>query len=146
MMIISDITDQMDNLAPKHCAICIQVFQGKDEFENHQSVVHRKIYYPCDLCNKRYRRRYNLRTHIKINHKSAKENLACPSCQKLFEVRSTFLSHIERRHEEKSLPCDICEQKFSSKGNLTKHQERKHIGSKTFPVLNVRKCFTMKLM
>ena len=65
MVIISDITDQMDNLAPKHCAICIQVFQGKDEFEKHQSVVHRKIYYPCDLCNKRLG---DLKEHLKKCH------------------------------------------------------------------------------
>ena len=66
----------MDNLtevsAPKHCAICIKTFEGKDEFEKHQSVVHREGYYPCELCNRRYSQRYNLRTHIKLDHHQCK--------------------------------------------------------------------------
>ena len=90
----------MDNLAevtaPKHCAICNKVFEGKDEFEKHQSVVHREGYYPCKLCSKRYSQRYNLRTHIKVDHKPEKENLECPSFK-----ASTLLSHIEQAHKKR---------------------------------------------
>ena len=135
----------MDNLAevtaPKHCAICNKVFEGKDEFEKHQSVVHREGYYPCKLCSKRYCQRYNLRTHIKVDHKSVKGKLECPSCQKLFEVRSTLLSHTERAHKEKTLPCDQCEQTFSNKVILTRHHKRKHIKSRNFPCSQCEKKF-----
>ena len=87
-------------------------------------------------------RSYNKYTNMVMPvYKPEKEKLECPSCQKLFEVRWTLLSHIKQAHKEKTLPCDQCDQTFSNKVTLTRHHERKHIKSRNFPCSQCEKKF-----
>ena len=59
--------------APKHCAICIETFDGQEAFEKHQSQLHRRGDIECEYCYKRFLRKHNLAKHIKSTHLTLKE-------------------------------------------------------------------------
>ena len=70
--------------APKHCAICIETFDGQEAFEKHQSQLHRRGDIECEYCYKRFLRKDYLAKHIKSTHLALKEEAKCHKCQKVF--------------------------------------------------------------
>ena len=67
--------------APKHCAICIETFDGEEAFEKHQSQLHRRGDIECEYCYKRFLRKDYLAKHIKSTHLALKEEAKCHKFQ-----------------------------------------------------------------
>ena len=50
------------------CDICQKIFKTKDNLKNHYQSVHKSIKYPCDQCCKQFTRKDHLKTHIQSVH------------------------------------------------------------------------------
>ena len=130
--------------APKHCAICIQTFQGEEAFEKHQSKLHRKGDIECEYCYKRFSRKEYLSRHIKTIHLAIKEDARCNICQRIFSDKERLARHDVFMHSAKTFQCNICEEKFSLKCKLETHKGRKHLRSRDFPCEKCPKKFFCK--
>ena len=54
----------------------------------------------CEICNRNFTRKYNLRTHIKTKHEHISLDFSCYLCQKKnFKDQDTYLKHIDNHKE-----------------------------------------------
>ena len=130
--------------APKHCAICIETFDGQEAFEKHQSQLHRRGDIECEYCYKRFLRKDYLAKHIKSTHLALKEEAKCHKCQKVFSDGEKLSRHDIFMHSPKTFQCDLCEEKFSFQGKLKIHKGRKHLKSRNFSCESCPKKFFCK--
>jgi KRAB domain-containing zinc finger protein len=61
--------------------------------------------------------------------------MTCPKCNKICKSRSSFNTHITRKHAESKVEntCPHCNKTYLIKDSLTKHIARKHMSGKSFP-------------
>lgn len=91
-------------------------------------VIHRRRYhqpaptFTCDLCDKKFTRRPNLREHMKLHSMSA-EVYQChyENCAKFYTAKRNLYSHIRSKHEGKRFICDYCNQQKTTKQKLGQH-------------------------
>ena len=70
-------------------------------------------------------RHHNDRFHNKFEH--GKNKLNCKICNKLFKAKQYLLSHISTFHEgKKEVKCDFCDREFPRKDYLKEHVEVEH--------------------
>jgi len=83
----------------------------------------------CNLCNKVFANKRNLREHHKI-HTGEKE-FSCPVCEKKFAQKGALTRH-ERTHTGlKPFQCSQCDYRCSDSSNLKNHEKR-HTGERPF--------------
>lgn len=109
----------------------------------------------CDLCGKRFSRKTNLKTHIKIhdtpllcnfcqkpfsniNHlnehlasHSDIKNYECEICKKCYKSESYLKKHLKNHTKEKPVVCQICDKRFSGISKLKDHMNI-HMGEKPY--------------
>ena len=75
----------------------------------------------CDICNKLFSNKSNLRKHIKSVHEKMK--FKCEICTTNFTRKDNLLSHKRNIHSKSiEFECTACEKKFNRKGNLQAHK------------------------
>lgn len=100
--------------------------------------------YRCDLCHKRFSRKYNLLKHLQSH--SGDRPFACHLCSKCFKSKQNLEVHY-RVHSARSMllhTCNICQENFSTKIRLTRHKIREHSGYRPFTCHVCRKPFIFK--
>lgn len=89
--------------------------------------------YICDLCGRSYRKKLNLRIHLRKLHLN---NLffTCKFCQREFRDWSTMNYHIKTVHDNSLLvhTCDVCGKRYASLYRLDEHKTL-HTKLKPFP-------------
>ena len=86
----------------------------------------RDITYSCDLCDKIFATKGNVRTHIKVVHMDPIK-FSCTHCDKKFEVQQNLLTHIQSSHEDLTYKCNQCDKRFSLSNNLRRHRLSKQV-------------------
>jgi len=85
----------------------------------------------CGICNKEFKARGALKTHVKIVHENQR-SFPCPDCEKKFPSLSDLKRHLEAVHlGVKNFECDICLKKFSQRSQLERHMKSVHAKEKT---------------
>lgn len=87
--------------------------------ENHESVQT----YNCDHCSSSYRRKFELKRHLKNSHNIGKFTFYCEKCENGYFNEYAFLRHIK---SHKSKECDICHEMFDKWTQLVAHKREKH--------------------
>ena len=87
--------------------------------------------YQCDICNKRFSRKYGLKSHISRVHEKNKL-YKCPICEKNFSDNSYLKTHSASVHEGKRpYQCPICKATFTQRPHMNTHMKSFHNGSRT---------------
>ena len=89
-----------------------------------------KILSTCEICNKNFSNKNNLKLHIKLH--SGKKPFSCKDCERKFSTKRGLKSHRvsclkpenqKLKFSPKIFGCKICKKKFVSKVNLTLHSK-----------------------
>jgi len=93
------------------CDLCdSEVSDLKNHMKSHEEKKHR-----CEQCPKKYRTKFDLKTHIKSVHLDVKE--PCPHCGKM---TANLSKHIYSNHMHE-FPCEICGKIFARQNQLNYH-------------------------
>ncbi|KAL3271238.1 hypothetical protein HHI36_021732 [Cryptolaemus montrouzieri] len=126
------------------CEICSKVLPEWDSYKNHCKLLHGGLpkRFECPSCNKKYRTRKLLESHIQI-HKIEDSKYSCLICREAFESKVDFEKHRIVHRPQKGF-CKICGLGFF-KNDLRRHMMLKHVLSDVSGLKNVKKLFVCDL-
>eukprot|EP01083_Nonionella_stella_P155135 500739_1 len=82
-------------------------------------------FYKCNLCQKEFVMKYNLKKHRRTEH--AKEMVWCDFCEKHFKFKSQLKAHVQGVHNSlRTFQCEICRKTYKTKSHLTEHIKGVH--------------------
>ena len=55
--------------------------------------------FACNICTRKFSRKYNLKIHIRSKHDHSDLNFSCYLCRKNFKNQATYLDHIDQHRE-----------------------------------------------
>jgi len=55
--------------------------------------------FTCNICTRKFSRKYNLKIHIRSKHDHSDLNFSCYLCRKNFKNQETYLDHIDQHKE-----------------------------------------------
>ena len=55
--------------------------------------------FTCNICTRKFSRKYNLKIHIRSKHYHSDLNFSCYLCRKNFKNQATYLDHIDQHKE-----------------------------------------------
>ena len=95
--------------------------------------------FSCTLCQKVFKRRYQLQRHIECVHVGEGKHV-CMTCQRSFSRLDALLRH-ESRHEveKKVYTCEFCDNIFTRKDSLLRHVKTHHTEDSEPPLKRMRK-------
>nr|CAH7724011.1 unnamed protein product [Callosobruchus chinensis] len=120
------------------CDVCGKLYSSAQSLKNHQSTVHEEAKsFACTICEKRCKRRSDLRIHMRTHTGERPHN--CKMCFRSFINFSNFKVHLCRGPPEESTEgssdagtknkqydCPFCTESFDSKETATAHVANNH--------------------
>jgi len=119
-------THLLNNCGTKNfvCHICTAVLSSRTSYLAHVKIVHAGSNFPCEFCDKKYKRKFELKMHIQKEHMGGQKNYKCDQCDKSFAVKKALQTHKQQHNAteaDKKHICPYCPYRFLRKDNLTKH-------------------------
>ena len=109
------------------CDKCDLSFPAKANLANHMVVHNDDMPFSCTFLGCEFRTKHILSLKQHKERHSSKRKFPCPMCHKRFKTKYETDRHIMRIHTtEKSVKCDQCDYKTSLRSNLRNHQVQKH--------------------
>ena len=115
--------EDVERLRRIMCVPCDDVVE-QNQTRKDAKGVKRKRTYECDVCEKRFRDSYNLKTHKRIH--TNEKPYECDVCEKRFARTYSLKVHARIHTNERPYECDVCEKRFRESGNLQKHVRTQH--------------------
>ena len=97
------------------CDICNKLFSNKSNLRKHIKSVHEKIKFKCEICDKEFSQEDNLQRHKKAVH-SKNIEFNCIVCERKFSRKDNLLAH-----KIVCCKCEHCHEQFSSPSELLNH-------------------------
>ena len=97
------------------CNSCEKAFRYKSNIYSHMKTVHEmQKNHKCE-CGREFTNSNNLKNHKKLVHEKQSKIYKCNSCETSFKLKNYLKEHIKNVHEKvKNFKCDICDKSFVS--------------------------------
>ena len=111
-----------DRVKSHQCQECNKTYRQKAYLQTHINFMHNNFNgFSCLQCNRSFVNNRTLQFHIKAVHEKLKP-YRCYECNKLFSINKSLQLHIDCVHKKlKPFQCQQCIMSFGVKGNLQRH-------------------------
>ena len=99
----------------EECDICNKLFSNKSNLRKHIKSVYEKMKFKCEICDKEFSRKDNLQRHNKAVH-SKSIAFKCTVCERKFSRKENLLAH-----KNVCCKCKHCHEQFPSPSELLNH-------------------------
>lgn len=124
---------------PYQCWACDKRFSCHSQMKNHEVVHSDEKPFICEVCNRGFRRKYDMKRHVQLIHKmqATEESriyttrqansdhnqtmFDCTVCQKQFTCLSHLRNHEVVHSEERPFKCSFCDKAFRRKYDKNRH-------------------------
>ena len=122
------------------CEQCNYIAGTKQHLERHVKTVHHgfkrtstpkkksdpdeEVLWPCDFCDYKTKRRYELKSHFAAEHEG--KRFSCELCDFSAKRRDKLNLHTKVVHEGLGKKCDYCDYKAGTNQHLLRHLRSKH--------------------
>lgn len=108
------------------CDLCDQTYKWDADLARHK-LKHVNVKFACDQCDKEFREKRQLQTHIKAVHEKVVRKCSHEGCE--FETFHMNALHIRRKtvHENISYECEDCDYQTRRQGDMKRHVKEKHL-------------------
>ncbi|CAB3262403.1 unnamed protein product [Arctia plantaginis] len=126
------------------CPHCPEIFVSYYDRSEHLVKEHNQapVIYPCNACNKTYKKKFELNRHIKHHHLQQRSYL-CDKCNAKFFSKRGLVDHLSRHTGGEVCSCDVCGKTFSRARTLKEHMKI-HGDDKRFQCEICKKTFMQK--
>lgn len=112
------------------CSMCEERFDRKYSVDNHIREVHLpdsdpRRYFPCKVCDSKFKSYSQLSWHRQTLHRENTELLTCDYCQKQTTRKIYMVLHMKVHADRKIFKCQYCNKKFSTSGGKWRHEKKK---------------------
>ena len=112
------------------CDHCEKTFRSKNGLNSHMKSIHLKSF-ACDVCQKCFNSEPNLR-----RHKASEHNLdalyKCEPCGKAYAWKDSLDYHIRSIHLKEEYACKYCTLTYKGQGSLRNHVQAVHSSQDPF--------------
>ncbi|XP_013163749.1 PREDICTED: zinc finger protein 43-like isoform X8 [Papilio xuthus] len=113
------------------CQICKARFKNYYQKTRHMMQMHNAEGIKCDVCDKRFNLKSNLKLHMRSVHLKERK-FECSECNMRFFVKRHMIGHYLATHtNERKFKCDICGKAYATENSRRKHLKKNHGISKT---------------
>ncbi|CAF4888739.1 unnamed protein product [Pieris macdunnoughi] len=104
------------------CPHCPEIFVSYYDRSEHLVKAHNQapLIFPCNACNKTYKKKFELNRHIRHHHLQQKSFL-CDKCNAKFFSKRGLVDHMTRHTGSEVCSCDLCGKTFSRLRTLKDH-------------------------
>lgn len=122
------------------CQNCGQPFFNLNRLHRHKQYCNYNKYI-CDICDKEFNVKYNLRLHVQEHMRPLK--FSCRYCKDSFGSACERYVHIKKVHSEKlhKYPCKLCNRCFSWKPFYMAHYRIMHVRNSRYQCSSCREKF-----
>ena len=125
------------NIKKYSCKDCSQEFSYYASFKSHRVLQHEAEPSKCQLCEKTFTSKRQLKKHDSIVHEFKEKKtikVKCNICKKNFLSKITLDQHVKVVHNDKVHKCETCDKTFTFRA-LINHQRNVHQKKDKKPVL-----------
>nr|XP_039261986.1 RB-associated KRAB zinc finger protein-like [Styela clava] len=110
---------------PYACTECGAKFTQKSTWKNHLPThMNDAPKFPCNLCDKTYTSARSLSLHKKEKHTDKKCSPICHNCNKSFESRAAYISHMKKECDSCNFRCTKCDKRYHMKKSYELHVKK----------------------
>ncbi|GBO09773.1 Zinc finger protein 197 [Araneus ventricosus] len=123
------------------CNVCNKIFTRRSNLRSHVLIHSDQKDYACDVCGKTFLLKRSLTRHNFVH--SGLSSYVCEICKKSFRDQHNLMLHCVIHSDERHYKCELCDKQFRHKHSLDQHFSN-HAGERPHECDVCRKRFLRK--